>query len=100
MKLGEAYMTQEEVEAAGLVTEITPVKMLLLPDEAVYLTRLVAADVQRMTENRDHGVSHGMRGYSPPDLERAFKIVHSLDMARLSAAVDAIEAIEGARSDI
>lgn len=83
----------------GLVGELPPLVLSLLPDEAAYVARLVAADFQRMTENRDHGVSHGMRGYAPPDLETAGLVLHSLEMARTSAAVDAIEAIEDERAD-
>jgi hypothetical protein len=83
----------------GLVGEIPPLKITLLPEEAAYLARVVSADYQRMTEARDHGVSHGMRGYAPPDLEPAGLILHSLAMARTAATIEAIEALEEQRQD-
>jgi len=89
-----------EEDRTGLVLPDPPaLHLLLMPDEAAFLTRVVAADWQRMTEARDHGVSHGMRGYCPPGLEQATRILHSLDMARTAAAIDAIEAIEAGRQD-
>lgn len=87
-------------EEPGTVGEIPPLKPIFLPHEAAYLSRLVSADIQRMTENRDHGVSHGMRGYAPPDLETATLVLHSLDMSRTAAAIEAIEALEEQRQDI
>lgn len=72
---------------SGLVGETPPLKIVLLPDEAFYVSRLVSADVQRMTEARDHGVSHGMRGYAPPNLEVGLNVLHSLDTARTSATM-------------
>ena len=83
----------------GLVGEIPPVKLLLLPDEAAYVARLVSSDLQRMTEARDHGVSHGMRGYAPVHFEVAENVLHSLDMARTVAIIEATEALEEQRQD-
>ena len=89
----------DENDEPGLVGEIPPLKFALLPDEAAYLARLVSADIQRMTEARDHGVSHGMRGYAPPDLPLAEALRHSLDLARTAATIEAIEALEEQRQD-
>ncbi len=88
------------VESAGLIeTEIKPVPVSLLPHELDYVSRLVAADLQRMIEHRDHGVSHGMRGYSPPDLSTASALAFSLSMVRTAAAINAIEALDSDRRD-
>lgn len=87
-------------DSPGLLTETVPLHLSLMPDEADYLARLVSADQQRMVEARDHGISHGMRGYLPPDLQHAERISHSLSMARTAAAIEAIEAIEDRRQDI
>ena len=86
-------------DESGLVGEIPPLKILLLPHEADYVARLVASDLQRMTENRDHGVSHGMRGYAPPDFQVAESVRHSVDMARTAATIEAMEALEEQRQD-
>lgn len=89
----------DEKHEPGLVGEIPPLKISLLPDEADYVSRVIAADYQRMTEARDHGVSHGMRGYAPPHLETAGLVLHSLAMARTAATIEAIEALEEQRQD-
>lgn len=89
----------DERDEPGLVGEIPPLKILLLPHEGDYVARLVAADIQRMTEARDHGVSHGMRGYAPPDLGTAQSVVHSLGMARTAATIEAMEDLEEQRQD-
>lgn len=86
-------------EPAGLVGEIPPLKILLLPHEADYVLRLIHSDAQRMTENRDHGVSHGMRNYAPPDLDLATSVTHSFMMARTAATIEAMEALEEQRQD-
>lgn len=86
-------------EEPGLVGEIPPLKILLLPHEALYVHRLVAADVQRMIANRDHGVSHGLRDYQPPDLITGKSVLHSLEMAQTSATIEALEALEEQRQD-
>lgn len=89
----------DERDEPGLAGEIPPLKILLLPHEGDYVARLVASDIQRMTEARDHGVSHGMRGYAPPDLEAAQSVAHSLAMARTAATIEAMEVLEEQRED-
>lgn len=87
-------------EEPGLVGEIPPLKLLILPPEAEYLTRLLSVDHQRMIENVDHARSYGSRNFQPPpEWEMAANLLHSLAMARTSATIEALEALEEQRAD-
>lgn len=91
---------EEAKETAGLVGEIPPLRLLILPHEADYLARLISVDHQRMIVDLDHARAYGSRNFQPPaEYEYASSLLHSLAMARTSATIEAMEALEEQRAD-
>lgn len=87
-------------EEPGLVGEIPPLRLLILPHEADYLARLISVDHQRMIVDLDHARAYGSRNFQPPaEYEYASSLLHSLAMARTSATIEALEALEEQRQD-